>query len=135
MKQNKVQLRILILAALALLWMSTVFGRLAYLQLMRHSDIKLTMGTYTHTSALALAEAVEKLPTYSTTKSNAPGNAPKLVNSSLTVSSGVPWDVLGNSGNTVDNIEESLPLSPGVPWWQQEEMVRAAGFEPATPTV
>jgi cell division protein FtsI (penicillin-binding protein 3) len=38
MKQIKVQLRILILAALALLWMTTVFGRLAYLQLFRHSD-------------------------------------------------------------------------------------------------
>ncbi len=38
MKQNRVQLRILILAALALLWMTTVFGRLAYLQLFRHSD-------------------------------------------------------------------------------------------------
>ena len=38
MKQNKVQLRLLILAGLALLWMSGVFGRLAYLQLVRHSD-------------------------------------------------------------------------------------------------
>jgi cell division protein FtsI (penicillin-binding protein 3) len=38
MKQNKVQLRLLILAGLALLWISGVFGRLAYLQLVRHSD-------------------------------------------------------------------------------------------------
>ncbi|HEY2119433.1 MAG TPA: penicillin-binding protein [Candidatus Acidoferrum sp.] len=38
MKQNKVQLRLLILAGLALLWMSGVFGRLAYLQLVRHSE-------------------------------------------------------------------------------------------------
>jgi cell division protein FtsI (penicillin-binding protein 3) len=38
MKQNKVHLRILILAGLALLWMTGVFGRLAYLQLVRHSD-------------------------------------------------------------------------------------------------
>lgn len=38
MKQNKVHLRILILAALALVWMTGVFGRLAYLQLLRHSD-------------------------------------------------------------------------------------------------
>ncbi len=38
MQQNKVHLRILILAGLALLWMTGVFGRLAYLQLVRHSD-------------------------------------------------------------------------------------------------
>src|SRR5271165_5748812 len=38
MQQNKVHLRILILAALALLWMTGIFGRLAYLQLARHSE-------------------------------------------------------------------------------------------------
>jgi cell division protein FtsI (penicillin-binding protein 3) len=38
MQQNKVQLRIIILAGLALLWMTGVFGRLAYLQLARHTD-------------------------------------------------------------------------------------------------
>jgi cell division protein FtsI (penicillin-binding protein 3) len=37
MKQNKVHLRTLILAGLALLWMTAVFGRLAYLQLVQHS--------------------------------------------------------------------------------------------------
>jgi cell division protein FtsI (penicillin-binding protein 3) len=38
MQQIKVQLRILILAGLALLWMTGVLGRLAYLQLARHSE-------------------------------------------------------------------------------------------------
>ena len=37
MKQNKVHLRTLILAGLALLWMTAVFGRLAFLQLVQHS--------------------------------------------------------------------------------------------------
>lgn len=37
MKQNKVQLRILLLAGLALLWVAGVFGRLVYLQLFEHS--------------------------------------------------------------------------------------------------
>ncbi len=37
MQQNKLHLRILILAGLALLWMGGVFGRLIYLQLVRHS--------------------------------------------------------------------------------------------------
>ncbi len=37
MKQNRVHLRILMLAGLALLWMTGVFGRLAYLQLVQHS--------------------------------------------------------------------------------------------------
>ncbi len=38
MQQNKLHLRILILAGWALLWMTGIFGRLAYLQLVRHSD-------------------------------------------------------------------------------------------------
>jgi cell division protein FtsI (penicillin-binding protein 3) len=38
MQQNKVQLRILILAGLALLWMTGISGRLAYLQLARHAE-------------------------------------------------------------------------------------------------
>jgi cell division protein FtsI (penicillin-binding protein 3) len=38
MQQNKVHLRLLILAGLALLWMTGIFGRLAYLQLARHSE-------------------------------------------------------------------------------------------------
>ena len=103
--------------------------------MMRHSDIALTMGVYTHTSALGLAEAVEKLPTYRIMETNAPGNAPKLVKSSSAVSSGVPLDISANDRKTIENIGESLPLSLGVPLWPKEEMVRAAGFEPATPTV
>jgi cell division protein FtsI (penicillin-binding protein 3) len=37
MQQNKLHLRILILAGLALLWMTGVFGRLAYIQLTQHA--------------------------------------------------------------------------------------------------
>jgi cell division protein FtsI (penicillin-binding protein 3) len=38
MQEHRVHLRLLIVAALAALWMSAVFGRLSYLQLARHSD-------------------------------------------------------------------------------------------------
>jgi len=38
MEQEKVHVRLLILAGFALLWMTAVFGRLTYLQLIRHSD-------------------------------------------------------------------------------------------------
>lgn len=38
MSQNKVHVRLLILAAVALFWMCAVFGRLTYLQLIRHGD-------------------------------------------------------------------------------------------------
>ena len=38
MEQEKVHVRLLILAGVALLWMTAVFGRLTYLQLIRHSD-------------------------------------------------------------------------------------------------
>ncbi len=38
MQQNKVEVRLLILAGVALFWMLAVFGRLTYLQLFLHSD-------------------------------------------------------------------------------------------------
>jgi len=38
MKEEKVHVRLLIVAGVALLWMTAVFGRLGYLQLVRHSD-------------------------------------------------------------------------------------------------
>ena len=38
MEQEKVHVRLLILAGVALLWMTAVFGRLTYLQFIRHSD-------------------------------------------------------------------------------------------------
>ena len=98
---------------------------------MRHSDIAQTMETYTHTSALALAAAVEKLPTFGSAKLN----APNFVKSSSAVSSGVPSDMFANNEHDIENTGESRPLTPSVPWWLKGELVRAAGFEPATPTV
>jgi cell division protein FtsI (penicillin-binding protein 3) len=38
MEQEKVHVRLLILAGVAVFWMTAVFGRVAYLQLFRHSD-------------------------------------------------------------------------------------------------
>jgi len=38
MQEEKVHVRLLIVAGVALLWMTAVFGRLAYLQLVRHSE-------------------------------------------------------------------------------------------------
>src|SRR5438270_320261 len=38
MQEHRVHLRLVIVAALATLWMSAVFGRIAYLQLARHAE-------------------------------------------------------------------------------------------------
>src|SRR5258707_11290322 len=38
MQEEKVHVRLLIVAGVALLWMTAVFGRLGYLQLVRHSN-------------------------------------------------------------------------------------------------
>jgi integrase len=103
--------------------------------ILRHSDIGLTMGTYTHTSALALAEAVEKLPTFGSAKVNTPRNAPILVKSSPTVSSDVCLSVSEKSEKPIDTTGESPSLSVVVPFCPELEMVRGAGFEPATPCV
>ena len=103
--------------------------------IMRHSDIGLTMGTYTHTSALALAEAVEKLPTYGALKVNASGNAPNLVKSLPFVSPSVPSSMIGNGEKPIENTGDCPHFSLGVPLYPKDEMVRGAGFEPATPSV
>src|ERR1700688_2209694 len=38
MQEEKVHVRLLIVAGVALLWMTAVFGRLGYLQLVQHSE-------------------------------------------------------------------------------------------------
>ena len=38
MEQERVHVRLLILAGVALFWMTAIFGRVAYLQLFRHSE-------------------------------------------------------------------------------------------------
>src|SRR5215831_19001999 len=38
MQEEKVHVRLLVVAGVAFLWMTAVFGRLGYLQLIRHSD-------------------------------------------------------------------------------------------------
>src|SRR5580692_4837740 len=38
MQQDRVHVRLLIIAGVAFLWMGAVFGRLSYLQLYRHSE-------------------------------------------------------------------------------------------------
>ncbi len=103
--------------------------------IMRHSDIGLTMGTYTHTSALALAEAVEKLPRYGPARVNAPENAPILVKSSPAISSGVPLSMAAMGDKPIEKTGDCLPFSAAVPLCHQDAMVRGAGFEPATPSV
>jgi cell division protein FtsI (penicillin-binding protein 3) len=50
MEQEKVHVRLLILAGVAFLWMTAVFGRLTYLQLIRHSEyMSLAMRQQKHT--------------------------------------------------------------------------------------
>ena len=51
-----------------------------------HRFIHITNTTYTDVSQLPIAEAVNKLPTFGTVKTNAPGNAPNLVKPCLDVS-------------------------------------------------
>ena len=101
------------------------------MELMRHSDPRLTANTYTDASLLSLKSAVEK----------------------LTVSpSQIASQILGAAGQQVTQIDaEKLQVKTsktignkgnltltGAAWQSLSKMggmVRAAGFEPATPTV
>lgn len=59
-----------------------------------------------------LAEAISKLPTFGASKLNAPGNAPKLVASSLAVAFGVHSEGEVKSDETLENTGDSPLLSP-----------------------
>ena len=99
---------------------------------MRHSDMRLTNTTYTDVSQLPIAEAVNKLPTFGTVKTNAPGNAPNLVKPCLDVSTPV---LLGNPMNgekPLATIGDCPPLSLAVVASQKTGVVPRLGLEPRT---
>ena len=105
------------------------------MELMRHNDPRLTASTYADASLFALRSAVEKLPWFGSTDdaqrdAQRNGFGGLLVSLPVTKKEGIK-----TAKKTVDMGLKSLP---GTEWRKGSpggELVRGAGFEPATPSV
>jgi len=101
------------------------------MELMRHSDMRLTMQDYTDQTILPLAAALEKVPSLK----SSPISSPKIGKSCPGVS------ITGFSENDAASPQpcESKgsrpPLTPLVQAWPNPDLVREEGFEPPTASV
>ena len=106
------------------------------MELMRHSDMRLTAKTYTDAGMLPTGDAITKLPALNmSARIDSQIHSQELVAGGLLLSPPVP------NGGTVDlpgslmNTGFAGDLSHPVPAGPNGEMVRGAGFEPATSCV
>ncbi|HEX5400144.1 MAG TPA: site-specific integrase [Verrucomicrobiae bacterium] len=103
------------------------------MELMRHSDPKLTTKTYTDAGQLPVTEAVSNLPLLVVTeKPDSQIDSQNLVASSLGVSSAVPQLKAIKSDNTLVNIGDSPALALLVPPGVEAYESASDGFKPCT---
>ena len=111
------------------------------MELMRHSDIKLTMKTYTDAGLLPTAAAIQSLPSLlNGANANTPADTPKYTPLD-TPALGPEGHSVSLNGATAKNIDGTEPLintgvghnvaQNGKPS-PEKEVVAGAGFEPAT---
>ena len=104
------------------------------MELMRHSDMRLTAKVYTDAGMLPTGDAVMKLPALVMgSKSDSQIDSQKLVTDGLSVSRPVQVIETANVAKTLINRGFEADLSHAVPVCPKGEMVRDAGFEPAAP--
>lgn len=114
------------------LWSTGADPRLI-MKLMRHSSLELTVKRYTDEAGLASNDAVKRLPSFG------------IASASLTQIRAQISDKSGRNVSRVDDFNDSLESSKAVDFEafsralsqgdKRGQMVRAAGFEPATPSV
>jgi hypothetical protein len=101
--------------------------------LMRHSDPKLTAGAYTDQNLLPYREAIEKLPWFQGSLAKVSQIGAQISDSEgHFVSQADASNRPGKTSKATENKGFSRTLSQGD---KRRQMVRAAGFEPATPSV
>jgi len=104
------------------------------MELMRHSDMRLTAKVYTDAGMLPTGDAVMMLPALVVVvgeQSDSQIDSQKLVTSGLSVSRPVQVLETANVAETLINRGFEAALSRAVPVCPKGEMVRDAGFEPA----
>ena len=111
------------------------------MELMRHSDIRLTMKTYTDSGLLPTAGAIKNLPSLlNGTKLNTPAknddytplDTPDLGVEGHSVASGGTMKKKGNEPKMLMNTGFRPEMAHDVSTCQKLKMVGATGFEPAT---
>ena len=100
--------------------------------MMRHSDMRLTAKVYTDAGLLPLGKAMLRLPSLLT---DAQIDSHFLVPGRPKVSRCVPECKNGVALQSPDSQGQPAKLSGIVPEFPSRKMVRAAGFEPAPPSV
>ena len=106
-------------------------------ELLRHSDPRLTAGTYMDGTRLETASLIEKLPDYMDgNKADTQLDAQATGATSLIVSHAVTTNGSLENAGTIANIEESHSLSPVVAGCHNGQLETMTGFEsPPSPPV
>ena len=109
-------------------------GQRTVMELMRHSDMRLTAKTYTDANMLPVSDAIVALANFATSKRDSQIDSQRLVPDRPTVSVAVPLKagepkMLTTGGETFSPAETMLVRD------SPQERVRDAGFEPATSCV
>ena len=99
------------------------------MELMRHSDMRLTQSTYTDATLLPLFNEVEKLPC----PSPSPGASLNSAKTGQNEGKPVQGDPAYTSGEIVAISESGTHLGKAVPSWENSELAERVGFEPTVP--
>ena len=102
------------------------------MELMRHSDMRLTAKVYTDAGLLPVGKAMLRLPSL---LADSQIDSQKLVPDCPAASASVQAGRNAIAAQVVDSKPGGLQSAGVVPECPSGEMVRAAGFEPATPSV
>jgi len=97
----------------------------AAMELMRHSDMRLTTKTYTDSTALPLFDEMEKLPS--------PLASPKFAKTCQNVGKPVQTELLLQRAEFVVFPVKERALGMAVPSWDSGELAEREGFEPSVP--
>jgi len=99
------------------------------MELMRHSDMRLTQGTYTDATVLPLFNEVAKLPSPACSL----GRSQNFAKPGQNVEKPVQSDPANTGGKIVAISERRTHLAKAVPSWENSELAERVGFEPTVP--
>ena len=102
------------------------------MEMMRHSEMKLTMKIYTDTQLLPTHDAMQKLPRFLTAEKYTQIRTQKLGADGLKVSQAVAGVECGEANKTPDTICDCDIVPPTDAASRKREMVGPVGFEPTT---